>query len=135
PGKKNKIISADRANYLREISKTSRDYNKKTIYTDKELKDYEALTRASEILGDKKPFEIKAGEAREKIGEETFNLIKELDESVHNYQKGEFSYTVRGKEIKVKTKFTSLAGSQISRVGTPKFSSLADKYKFIRTQN
>ncbi len=135
PTNKRQIINPDRSLYLRDIAGACRNYNQETRERVKMIAEYEALKVAGSLVPESK--ELKATlEAHEKnLPKEALSELKEFNETATQYRAGEFSYTVRGKEIKVPTKYTSLSHQVISRIGTPKFESMADTYKFIRSQN
>ncbi len=135
PVEKKRIIAPERALYLRDISSTVRDYNRTSLEISEKLKDYEALKIATQLVGNNKDLEAKLVEVKASIPEVAFEELKKLDETVSQYENGTFTYVVRGKEIKVNTKYTSLSHNQISKVGFPQFSSLKDKFKFIRNSN
>jgi isobutyryl-CoA mutase len=135
PKTKNKIISADRANYLREISKSCRDYNKQTEERIELLKDFEALSRAQALISNNDLISKKLNEVKEKLGAESLQDLAELQKNIKAYQTGTFTYLVREKDIKVATKFTSLSGNTLSKVATPNYTGLPDQYKFMRSQN
>ncbi len=129
------LIKPERALYLRDISQTCRQYNEKSRELVAKIADYEALAKASELLPNNKELASAKETAKNQIDQEAFSQLKDMQDMIEQYRNGEYSYTVRGKEIKVKTKYTSLSGSQISRVGFPKFYSLADQFNYLRSQN
>lgn len=135
PLEKKYIIAPERALYLRDIAGVVRAYNRATKETEKKIKDYEALLIASELLADNKEIADKKMEIKKTIPEEAFREIKIFDEVTSQYERGEFSYAVREKEIKIKTKYKSLSQNEISKVSYPKLKSLAEKYYFIKNSN
>lgn len=135
PSTKTKIIPPERTLYLRDIVETVRNYNTKTKDDVEKISEFEALRKTSELLPDNKDISTALENTRNEIGPEVFEEIKCFDETVEQYETGVFSYTVRGKEFKVPTKYTSVARQSVSKVACPKFSTLHDKYKFIKTQN
>lgn len=138
PKIKEAIIPASQINYLRDISDTVRRYNQKTEELVSLMQDYDACKKAAEVVKDEKSSQIllaKATEIQEKISADEFRKIEEYDSIVQQYKAGEYSYLVREKEIKVPTKYTSLSLQKISKVGFPRFSSLAEKLRFVREEN
>ncbi|MDP7321824.1 MAG: methylmalonyl-CoA mutase family protein [Bacteriovoracaceae bacterium] len=138
PTTKDAIIPAKQVQYLRDISETLRNYNKKTDELSHLFEDYDSCLKAMELVDSpevKKSLENKSLEIKEKIDRESFESIQSFDETVAQYSSGEYSYEVRNKEIKVPTKYLSLSLQQISKVGFPKFKTNADKIKFIRSEN
>lgn len=135
PTNKRQIINPDRSLYLRDIAGACRSYNQETRERVKKLGDYEALKAASALVPESK--ELKATlEAHEKaLPGGVLGEVSAFKDTVKQYRDGEYTYSVRGREIKVPTKYTSLSHQVIGRIGTPKYESMADTYKFIRSQN
>lgn len=134
PTDKTKIIPAERSLYLRDISKTVRDYNNETTERLELLKDYEALERCLELVKSE-DIKKKLIEFKEKIPNSVFEELTKFKEITNQYQSGFFTYVVRGKEIKVPTKHISLSGNKINKVGFPTFISTVDTYNYIRKSN
>ncbi|HXH32040.1 MAG TPA: fused isobutyryl-CoA mutase/GTPase IcmF [Bacteriovoracaceae bacterium] len=132
--KKQSIIPASRVNYLRDISDTLRKYNSRALASVEKLRKYEALLEASKIINDSPSLESKKNEFATELAAE-LKEIAEFDKIIDQYSKGEYVYVVRGKEIKVPTKYQSLSSSSVSKVGFPKFSYLSERLRFIRSQN
>jgi isobutyryl-CoA mutase len=135
PKEKPSLIAPDRTLYLREIAQTCREYNAKTTREIEKLLDYESLLRSRELLPENKEIKAILQKVESSLEGETLRTVKEFEEVTKSYQEGEYSYEVRGKEIRVNTQYTSLSASKISRVGTPRYLSLAEKYKFLRKEN
>lgn len=135
PSVKKRIIAPERSLYLRDISGTVREYNRKALENAELLKDYEALLIASNLLQGNKDVVAKLAEVKAKLPEDVFAELKTFEDTIAQYDNGTFSYFVRGKEIKVVTKYKSLSHNDISKVGYPKFNSLTDKYRFIKGSN
>ena len=135
PSVKKRIIAPERSLYLRDIASTVRDYNKSANEIAEKLKDYEALLIASQILKGNKDLEAKLAEVKSSLPEAVFSELKCFEDTIAQYEAGTFTYTVRGKDIHVKTKYKSLSGNEISKVAFPKLSSLSEKYRFIKDSN
>tara|TARA_R110002072_G_scaffold288917_1_gene455367 strand:- start:38075 stop:41230 length:3156 start_codon:yes stop_codon:yes gene_type:complete len=135
PKIKGGIIPPEQSLYLREISGAVTEYNKNTQEIAEKIYDYESLEKASELLPDSKDLKEKLKEVKESIPDSSFSLLNELDNNLEDYKKGSVSYTVRDKEIKADTKYTSLSDSKISKVGFPVFKSKAQRYIFARRCN
>ncbi len=134
PEKKQSIIPASRINYLREISDTLRNYQHSTQESVEKLRSYESLKKASELINDSKSVKEKVSQLGNELSTE-LSEIKNFDHIISQYLEGEYTYVVRGKDIKVPSKYTSLSQSLVSKVGFPKFHYDSDKYQFIRSQN
>lgn len=135
PKAKGSIIGPDRTLYLREIAGVCREYNRETLETFELLKDYEALDKAKALLPGNKELEEKFKEVAIKVGESPIEAINAFKELKDTYSKGQFSYSVRDKEIKVITQNKSLSGNMISRVGLPQIESRSETYKYLRNCN
>ncbi len=133
PEKKQSIIPASRVNYLQGIVDTVRNYNKATTEAVEKLRQYESLVEVSKIVPEKAVLEKKA--ALETSLKNEIATIAEFDKLVDQYDKGEYTYVVRGKDIKVPTKYESLSHSMISKVGFPKFHYPSEKFSFLRREN
>jgi methylmalonyl-CoA mutase len=134
PEKKQSIIPASRVNYLRDISDTVRNYNELAKKAVVKLQQYETLVNASKLISDSKELGVKQAELEKELTVE-LKEVSEFDKMIDQYTKGEYTYVVRGKDIKVGTKYTSLSQQVISKVGFPKFNYSSDKLRFIRSQN
>jgi len=134
PEKKQAIIPASKVNYLREISDTVRSYNQLTVKSVEKLRQYESLVEASRIISDSISLQTKQSELAQNLSEE-LKEVKAFDNMTGQYMAGQYTYVVRGKDIKVPTKYESLSHSAISKVGFPKFYYASDKFHFIRSQN
>lgn len=131
--KKQATISASRINYLRDIADTVHVYNENAKKSVEKLRQYECLVEANKIVPSK-DLENKKQELEKNLTTE-LKEVAEYDQVISQYLKGEYTYIVRGKDIKVPTKYESLSHSMISKVGFPKFHYSSDKLKFIRAQN
>src|SRR5690606_1508838 len=132
--KKQAIIPANRVNYLRDIAETVQNYNKRAQESVEKLRNYESLKAASSLISDSKEIKEKITSLEAEL-ETELQEVKVYDSVIDQYLNGEFTYVVRGKDIKVPTKHISLSGSKISKVGFPRFHYASDKLKFIRAQN
>jgi len=132
---KNRIIAPERSLYLRDIASTLRSYNRDTFLNAEKIRDYEALLITSQLLKGNKDVEQKLAETKLLISKTAFAELKTLEDTIAQYESGTYSYFVRGKEIKVTTKYQSLSHNEISKVAYPKFYSLSDKYRFLKTSN
>ena len=135
PSVKKRIIAPERSLYLRDIASTVRDYNKSANQIAEKLKDYEALLIAANLLKGNKDLEAKLFEVQSSLPQNVFSELKCFEDTIAQYEAGTFTYTVRGKDIYVKTKYKSLSGNDVSKVAFPKLSSLAEKYRFIKDSN
>ncbi len=134
PVKKQSIIPASRVNYLRDISDTVRSYNQRATTSVAKLRQYEAMVVVSDLVSDSKELVSKKKGLEATLKTELAE-IQSFDQLIEQYTKGEYTYVVRGKDIKVPTKYESLSHQMISKVGFPKFHYASEKLRFIRSQN
>ncbi len=134
PSKKQSIIPASRTNYLRDISDTVRGYNAKTQAAVEKLRQYESLVEAARVATDSVLLKNKKDELEKDLSKE-LKEIENFDSMIEQYRNGTYTYVVRGKDIKVPTKYESLSHMMISKVGFPRLNYMSDKFQFIRSQN
>ncbi len=132
---KDAIIPPARSLYLRELSSSVRDYNNSVEQTAQKLGEFQALNEAQKILPKNKEITEKARVIKDALPANCLDEVQIFDDTIKQYDSGEYIYEVRGKQIKVPSKYKSLSGLDLPKVATPKFSSLADKYRFIGKQN
>ena len=132
--KKQSVIPASRVNYLRDIYDTLRTYNENAKKSVEKLQKYEAVLNASKILPENKELAAKTAEFQKDVVSE-LGEVANFDNITEQFDKGEYTYVVRGKDIKVPTKYVSLSHQNISKVGFPRFYYPSDKLRFIRREN
>ncbi|MBT3983053.1 MAG: methylmalonyl-CoA mutase family protein [Bacteriovoracaceae bacterium] len=129
------IIPSGKVLYLREISDLVENYNQKTGETSDQLANWESLSAAAALLPGNSELKKKLEEVKSLIPGKVFSEIEEYDRDIEKYHSGEFSFNIRGKELKTPTKYRSLSQLEISRVGIPDLQYPSEKYRFIRSQN
>nr|MBP9674465.1 methylmalonyl-CoA mutase [Bacteriovoracaceae bacterium] len=134
PQEKPSIVPASRAYYLREVATICRKYNAELKKKVVQLEKFECVLKTGELFKNA-DLEKLTLDLKQEIKPEIFSEIKVFEEMSKKYQSGVYSYQVRDKNIEVETKYESLSRNFISKVGTPKFRSLADTYFFIASQN
>ncbi len=132
---KDLIIPAEQSLYLRDIAKTVRDYNAETKEQVEKLKAYEALVKSCQLVPGIESLKGKLDQVMSSISRKVFKEMESFDHYKAQLDSGEYSYTVRGKDFKVGTQYSSLSHSVLPRVAGPKPLSLAEKYCFIRKEN
>lgn len=130
--KRTTIVPADRQNYLAEIAGTVRRYKKET----EELAEVASKLGAAETLKDVAQVDVRMLKVwRERLGEEVFAKLNSWNDFVQSYLGDEFIYEVRGKQIRQPLTRTSLSGTKIRRVATPKLKDWGDRLRFLRLEN
>jgi methylmalonyl-CoA mutase len=66
---------------------------------------------------------------------ETRSLLDSWEAKKQNYRNPHYTYTVRGKEIKVENFTESLSHQQIPKIGVPQFEEYGDIVRWSRTEN
>jgi methylmalonyl-CoA mutase len=131
------IIPPHRTRYLSEISENNRKYDE---WAGKQAelagKAYALKVSCDSVSGD-----LKTGLT--KIYEDVYGqmdasvrkLIEAWEAKKANYASDEFIYEVRGKEIKVPTKWKSLSGTKIPKVILPKFKDWGEIVRWCLQEN
>ncbi|MFY0689259.1 MAG: methylmalonyl-CoA mutase family protein [Cyclobacteriaceae bacterium] len=133
------IIPPKRIRYLSEISEAVRDYNE-CVFKQKSIADQlQALTTTESILKDQQVAldAIDQAKTQLSLGLDPHNqqILAEWPAKQAKYKGAQFAYQVRGKEIKVETKTTSLSGTQVARVMLPGYSGWGDILKWSLQEN
>ncbi len=138
------IIPPKRVRYLSEISETVRNYNENSeryseiadrLYgLQKSIDSIKAenLENSSELI---KELQSIYKKLEKSIPSEYMEIIRSWGRVVKKYSKDVYSYTVRGKEIKVQTFVTSLSQQKIPKISLPKFRSWGDILKWNMKEN
>jgi len=138
------IIPPNRARYLSEISETLRDYDKwaikqkdiaQQLYS---LENSSKSLKGSDIAGADKAVES-LNQAAEKLtldlDPHNKMLIETWPEKKVKYGQDEFSYSVRGKEVKIKTYSLSLSQSRIPKISLPRYEAWGDLLHWMLQEN
>lgn len=133
PAVKGSMIPPGRVSYLRDIASTCREYNAETLAVVSKLREFEAIESAAKVVP-LAELKTKASELSKDL-QNPLAQIASFDDLTQQYRSGSFGYEVRGKKLQVTSQYTSLAQSQISKVGAPRFHYASEKFQFIRSQN
>ncbi len=124
------IIPPNRVRYLSEISETVRNYNQWVAKQSEIAQQLYCLNQSKELLSGQE-------EAQKQLSQKYDELALEFDpknkqiidgwaDQVMDYGQDVYSYTVRGKEIKVNTKTKSLAQTDIPKICLPSYRGWGD---------
>jgi methylmalonyl-CoA mutase len=134
------IIPPSRVRYLSEISDTVRNYNAYTERLAKEAAELQSLEQAGSLL--KKESQdvpetiLRRMEAlRKSLGEDHLAVIGSWEEKKKRFSDPEYSYSVRGKEIKVQTFTESLSHTRVPKISMPRYHSWGDILKWNLREN
>jgi methylmalonyl-CoA mutase len=136
------IIPPDRVRYLSEITQAVRDYKEEVQNYSSLIDKINNLTEAVEIIKEidnSKNILNKITSSitvlKEKIPSEILGQLEKWPEIVEQYKNQYNSYKVRGKEVKVDNKYTTLSGSQIPKISLPNIKNKAELIKFLMLEN
>lgn len=133
------IIPPKRVRYLSEISDLVRDYNLKADQQKDIAQKLYGLDLSAQVLVDKQEALTAIGEAKEKlsldIDPHNQKILDEWPTKKANYERDSFSYLVRGREIKIVTKTTTLSHNKIAKVILPKYEAWGDILKWSLQEN
>lgn len=123
------IIPPHRTRYLSEISENNRGYDKWVLDQCNVIEKLYGLHTAILSLSDPELInQLQASFDRIKLDLDPHNwqIIQEWEAKKSQYAKEEYTFLVRGKEVKVEASTTSLSHSRIPKVSTPKYRSWGD---------
>lgn len=124
------IIPPKRTRYLSEITETIRAYNDKATEQREVAQKLYSLDKSGEILKDQKDALAAIEKAKEELkldlDPHNLKIIEEWGTKKANYEGEEYTYVVRGKEIKVETTTETLSHSKVPKVSLPKYEGWGD---------
>ncbi|WP_425390475.1 methylmalonyl-CoA mutase family protein [Ekhidna sp.] len=124
------IIPPKRTRYLSEITETIRGYNEKALEQKEVAQKLYSLEKSGEILKDQKDALAAIDKAKEELkldlDPHNLKLLEEWEAKKANYEGEEYTYEVRGKEIKVETTTETLSHTKVPRVSLPKYDGWGD---------
>ena len=134
-------IPPERQGYLAEVSSTVRNYHSRTEEVASKMRLVQQLEAAAEQMESKKNkaaaegLKEEAKTVRSEIPESAWESLEHFRTKAEEYRTGSTSYTVRNKDIPVKTTKTTLSGLDMPRVALPDYSDWGDTLQWIRKEN
>ena len=134
-------IPPERQGYLAEVSSTVRNYHSRTEEVASKMRLVQQLEAAAEQMESKKNkaaaegLKEEAKTVRSEIPESAWESLEYFKTKAEEYRSGSTSYTVRNKDIPVKTTKTTLSGLDMPRVALPEYSDWGDTLQWIRKEN
>lgn len=134
-------IPPERQGYLAEVSSTIRNYHSRTEEVSSKIRLVQQLESAAEQMKLKKNktaaegLREEADTIRSEIPEGAWESLDNFRTKSEEYLSGATSYTVRNKNIPVKTTKTTLSGLDMPRVALPDYSDWGDTLQWIRKEN
>ncbi len=133
------ILPPNRVRYLSEISETIRDYNQWTEKQADKAQRLQSLKEAADALQDKEDVQESLNKEIEKtekdLDPDNREILDKWSEKTDRYAQEEFTYKVRGKDIKVNTKEETLSKLKIPKVAMPKFRAWGDILRWSLREN
>ena len=134
-------IPPERQGYLAEVASTIRGYHKRTKEVSESVRlvqQLEASARQMRAAGNDSSaddLESEAHQIRSDIPGEAWDALDSFEAMANAYRSGEASYTVRGKEIPVKTVHETMSGTKVPRVALPTSRDWGEQLEWIRREN
>ncbi len=140
------IIPPARVRYLSEITDSIRRYNRDTEEQARLADQWYALEQSIRILeeqsGDQAPshnpnqaLSHALAKAKEGLNGPSIRVLESWPALRDAYLADEFSYHVRGKEIKIQTRTTTLSGLKLPKVSLPRYANYGDLLRWFRQEN
>ena len=134
-------IPPERQGYLAEVASTIRGYHKRTKEVSESVRlvqQLEASAKQMRAAGNDSSaddLESEAHQIRSDVPSEAWDALDSFEEMANAYRSGEASYTVRGKEIPVKTTHETMSGTKVPRVALPTSRDWGEQLEWIRREN
>ncbi len=130
------IIPNERIRYLSEIAETVRDYNKWAEEQSSVANQLYSVHTTLSLLKEKnKDLDMLFNSLKSQLDESNFKIIESWTEKVKKYTNEYFVYTVRSKEIKIKTHIESLSHLLIPKISLPRYKNWGDILKWNLKEN
>jgi len=135
------IIPPNRTRYLSEISENNRDYDEWVENQRKVAQTLYSIRKTIESMDGSGHREI-----RSSLEDHYQTVLKDLDprnleivntwpQKMKQYQGDQFNFTVRGKEISLKTHHTTLSQTRIPKVSLPRYQAWGDLLRWSLQEN
>tara|TARA_B100000674_G_scaffold284483_1_gene235347 strand:+ start:14 stop:2485 length:2472 start_codon:yes stop_codon:yes gene_type:complete len=134
-------IPPERQGYLAEVASTVRGYHDKTKKVSDSVRLVQHLEASAERLkksgkvSSLEDLESEASEIRDAVPPEAWESLEGFEDMAEAYRSGEASYTVRGREIPVKTTHETMSGTKVPRVALPTSEDWGERLEWIRKEN
>ncbi len=134
------IIPPHRTRYLSEISESNRKYDQWAKQQSEVAQNLYSLTKAIELVAKndtKLADQLQSTFEDQKLNLDGRNwkLIEEWNSKLEAYKNDEYIFKVRDKELKMKTFTTSLSGTRIPKVASPKYKAWGDILQWTLQEN
>jgi methylmalonyl-CoA mutase len=127
------LIPSDRVQYLSEISRVVRSYHSETEQMVSICYKMEALEETAKYLPSNELSSC-LKETCEELGSENLALLKHFEEAKKGYSQPDYHYSVRGQDVSVKPRFTSLSHLDLPKVSLPNYRSKTETLSYMRRE-
>ena len=134
-------IPPERQGYLAEVSAAVRGYHSRSIEVASKVRLVQQLEAAAEKMRESGKTETasdldeEAKKTRSEVPKSVWKSLADFDSMAEDYLSGTASYTVRGKEIPVKTSTRTLSGLDVPRVALPHTEDWGTRLEWILREN
>ena len=134
-------IPPERQGYLAEVAAAVRGYHQRTREVSESVRlvqQLEASAKQMRLTGSvtsADDLEAEAAQIRSDVPNGAWEALDSFEEMAKAYRSGEASYTVRGKEIPVKTTHETMSGTKVPRVALPASKDWGEQLEWIRREN
>jgi methylmalonyl-CoA mutase len=136
------IIPPHRTRYLSEITENNRQYDAWAAEQSELAQKAYALDQTLLLLEEKNASKAAVDAVKKEVEEirlvldgRNLRLLEELPGKIAQYRSEEYVYTVRGKEIRVKTHTESLSRLAIPKIATPRAKAWGDQLQWLLQEN
>ena len=134
-------IPPERQGYLAEVASAIRSYHERTSETSGSVRLVQQLEAAAAQMRESgkdsaaNDLESEAAEVRSSVPEGAWEALNEFEAMAEAYRSGQASYTVRGKEIPVRTTHETMSGTKVPRVALPTSEDWGERLEWVRKEN
>ncbi len=132
------VIPPSRTRYLSEISENNRQYDQWVTLQAEVAQRMYAIQTTLETVSDapmKASLQKELEKQKLQLDPRNWKLVEEWDVVVKKYKDPVFTFSVRGKEIGIKTHTESLSHLQIPKISLPRYTAWGDRLRWILQEN
>ena len=127
------VVPSSRSRYLSEIVESARREDDTIAVQARLAGEIQALRRAADLAG--VDVSDAVSERQSQLDPGTESVLSGWDAMVARYSGDEFSYEVRGREIRVPLTSESLSHTKVPKVAVPRFTGWEDRVRWARREN
>ncbi len=127
------ILPPARKRYLSEIAETVRDYNRRADSQAEIARRLQALDTVTGLVPGLP--EIDRSKTAGELDPENSAILENWEGKKAGYRAGEYTYQVRGKDIKINTRFETLSHLLVPRIAVPDYHDHGDILRWVLREN